>query len=898
MNRKEKEHAKDYLLEYQAKKIPRWLKLLINKVIDTAGVISKNDKDQIFKIFIEENQLDFDQKTELSQINHEFISIREIEKKQKYKSQILTLKKITHKQGINALIHNQSLPFNPTCTIIYGLNATGKSGYYRIIHELAGGEQPKTILANIHKPSEDLEVDIDFQLNAQDQPTYEWRNKDERGVYPFNQIKVFDSEYLPIFLDERESSSSVEPLGLNLFQVITNVMDEFKYDRLEKLKQKEESQKPDLQPLADLLHSQDLSLILSKAVLVESDKKLLKENQSFSVKDSKKLKSAKSRVKKLEQKDSEDSIKLFTQERLEIDNLEKHLANLKKMLEAISKKIPKAIQNYLCKKKVRDEKKESFEVLKKIPARDTEEWQNFIESARNYEEIINKKDFKSKKNCIYCHQPLTSGSTALKLVQAYSQYLSDQSQQDFKKAENAIDELRKRLELIEPNFIFSDNLVTTLIDIKKDDKNIKILVDQIILNAEQQKTFLETALKNLDITAIECSLDLSKVRQEISILSKQKQKDIKNLDQTELKKKQKIEKLQKDINKLEDKQNVQKWKNIIDKYFSANEKSRRYENAIGTINTRGITDLGSKASSDLLTENIRKSFEGELKALGKDIEVSLEKTGAGKGKVRTQLKILGKNVCDILSKGEQNSVGLALFLAEISQQEKQPIVFDDPVTSLDHEVRGNLGTRLMQLSRDRQVIIFTHDLLFVSQLVKNGSEQNINFSTHVIDRPLFGIGRVNVDTSPKMSTLPNLMEKYGEAVKDYDSLDFDKQQKAVANALDYLRCSCECLIEEVLFAGTVQRYDDHIRVQNLEEAVLDKELALKIVDLHGEISEKAMMHNRSDFKNQEQTFFKDFINCRKKFEQLYKVLKDKRIENISIREKQRKIQKKDYRKNW
>lgn len=898
MNRKEKEHAKDYLLEYQAKKIPRWLKLLINKVIDTAGAISKNDKDQIFKIFIEENQLDFDQKTELSQIKHEFISIREIEKKQKDKSQILTLKKITHKQGINALIHNQSLPFNPTCTIIYGLNATGKSGYYRIIHELAGGEQPKTILANIHKPSENLEVDIDFQLNAQDKPTYEWRNKDERGVYPFNQIKVFDSEYLPIFLDERESSSSVEPLGLNLFQVITNVMDEFKYDRLEKLKQKEENQKPDLQPLVDLLHSQDLRLILGKTILVGSDKKLLKENQSFSVKDSKKLRSLKSRVKKLEQKDSEDSIKLFTQEKLEIDNLKKHLENLKKMLEAISKKIPKAIQNYSRKKKVRDEKKESFEVLKRIPARDTEEWQNFIESARNYEEVINKKDFKSKKNCIYCHQPLTLGSIALKLVQAYSQYLSDQSQQDLKEAENAINELKKRLEIIEPKFIFSDNLATTLINIKKEGKNIKILVDQIILKAEQQKTFLETALENLDTTTIEYSLDLSKVRQEISILSKQKQKDIKNLAQTKLEKKQKIENLQQDIYKLEDKQNVQKWKNIIDKYFSANEKSQKCEDAIGTINTRGITDLGSKASSELLTENIRKSFEDELKALGKDIEVSLEKTGAGKGKVRTQLKILGKNVCDILSKGEQNAVGLALFLAEINQQEKQPVVFDDPVTSLDHEVRGSLGARLIQLSRDRQVIIFTHDLLFTSQLVKNGSEQNINFSTHVIDRPLFGIGRVNVDTSPKMSNLPNLMEKYNEAVKDYNNLDFDKQQKAVANALDYLRCSCECLIEEVLFAGTVQRYDDHIRVQNLEEAVLDKELALKIVDLHGEISEKAMMHNRSDFKSQEQTFFKDFINCKKKFEQLYKDLKDKRSENINKRDNQRKIQKKDYRKNW
>ncbi len=280
MNRKDKKHAKDYLLEYQGKKIQKWLNLLIKQVINTAGAISKNDKDEIFKIFIQENQLNFDQKAELSQLKHKLTSSVGTEKTQKEKNEILILKKITHKRGINALIHDQSLPFNPTCTIIYGLNATGKSGYYRIIHELAGGEQPKTILANIHKPSEDLEVYVDFQLNGKEQPTYVWREKKERGVYPFNQIKVFDSEYLPIFLDERESSSSVEPLGLNLFQVITNVMDEFKYDKLEKLKQKVESQKPDLQPLVELLHSKDLRLILSKTVLAKDNKKLLKDNLS------------------------------------------------------------------------------------------------------------------------------------------------------------------------------------------------------------------------------------------------------------------------------------------------------------------------------------------------------------------------------------------------------------------------------------------------------------------------------------------------------------------------------------------------------------------------------------------------------------------------------------------
>jgi len=898
----EKVHANDYLLEYiDNKSIPNWLRLLIQQVIKTAGPISNIDKDYVFSKLLEENSLIFGQKSKSKhkiKVNHGIASIREVSKKQEDKSKILKLKKITHKQGINALIHGQSLPFKPTCTVIYGLNATGKSGYYRIIHELAGGDQPKVILSNIYKPHEDLEVYIDFQLNNKDQPTYKWENSEERRVYPFNQIKVYDPDYLPIFLDERERSSNVEPLGLNMFQTITQIMDEFKNDKLKKLKQREEIQKPKLEPLIGLLHSEDLKMIFSQSSLADDDKKLLRTNQSFSEKDSKKLRTLRGKIKKLEQNNLEDSIKLFDQQKSEIDALKEHLENLKKKLETISLEIPVAIQNYLDKKKTRDEIKESFEVLKIIPERDTKEWQTFIESAQDYKKILDEKDFDSEKKCIYCHQTLVPGGTALKLMQAYSKYLGDKSQQDFKEAEDKIISLTNRLQQLDPSFDFTDNLTTLLSGIKKEDKNIKFFVDQVISTAEKHKIELETVLRNLKSPVEKYSLDLTKIEKEVSSLSESIQKEIDDLRQTELEKKQMLESIQKEICKLEDKQNIKNWKKIIDKYFSTIEKCRRYESVISAINTRGITDLGSNASNKLLTESIRISLEDELKALGKEIEVSLVKTEAEKGKVRTQLKILGKNVREILSKGEQNAVGLALFLAEINQQAKQPVVFDDPVTSLDHEVMGSLGKRIMQLSKDRQVIVFTHNLLFASQLVKNGNEQNIDFSTHVIDRTQLGPGRVNVDTSPRMSDLSKLIKDCKEAVKDYDYLSYEEQNKAVSLAFDYLRCSCEALIEEILFAGTIQRYNDHIRVQNLEEAVLDNELALRIVNLHGEISEKAMMHNRSNFQLQGSESFQNFNDCKKKFEILHKELKDKRSLIIKGEVNSRKIKKKDYKQNW
>lgn len=322
-------------------------------------------------------------------------------------------------------------------------------------------------------------------------------------------------------------------------------MDEFKNDKLEKLKQEEECQRPDLKPLIDLLHSEDLKIIFDQLVLADDGKKLLKTYQSFSEKDSKKLKALKSKVKKLEQQNLEDSIELFRRQKSEIDDLKKHLEDLKKTIETISMEIPVIIQNYSGKKKIRDERKESFEVLKNIPERDTEEWQTFIEAAQDYEKIIDKKDFDSEKKCLYCHQPLALESTAFKLVQAYSQYLGDKSQQDFKEAEDKITSLTSSLQLLTTTFDFSDDLTTSLSDIKKEEENIKILVDKIISTAEQQKIDLETILRDLKSPTEKYSLDLSKVEKEISKLSESKQKEINDLRRTELEKTQTLESLQK-----------------------------------------------------------------------------------------------------------------------------------------------------------------------------------------------------------------------------------------------------------------------------------------------------------------------------------------------------------------
>ncbi len=82
-----------------------------------------------------------------------------------------------------------------------------------------------------------------------------------------------------------------------------------------------------------------------------------------------------------------------------------------------------------------------------------------------------------------------------------------------------------------------------------------------------------------------------------------------------------------------------------------------------------------------------------------------------------KLQVAGEIANKVLSEGEQRGISLADFLTEIQLNPNNVgVIFDDPVTSLDHERRELIAKRLVDLSLKKQVVIFTHDISFLSQL--------------------------------------------------------------------------------------------------------------------------------------------------------------------------------------
>ncbi|MBB8339407.1 AAA family ATPase, partial [Escherichia coli] len=117
----------------------------------------------------------------------------------------------------------------------------------------------------------------------------------------------------------------------------------------------------------------------------------------------------------------------------------------------------------------------------------------------------------------------------------------------------------------------------------------------------------------------------------------------------------------------------------------------------------------------VVTEAYAARFNRELKVLGApSLQVELVKIRTENAKVLHQLQLKGAQrdkLHNVLSEGERRIISLAAFLADVTDRPgSAPFIFDDPISSLDHEFEWQVAKRLVELAKSRQVIILTHRL--------------------------------------------------------------------------------------------------------------------------------------------------------------------------------------------
>jgi ABC-type cobalamin/Fe3+-siderophores transport system ATPase subunit len=244
----------------------------------------------------------------------------------------------------------------------------------------------------------------------------------------------------------------------------------------------------------------------------------------------------------------------------------------------------------------------------------------------------------------------------------------------------------------------------------------------------------------------------------------------------------------------------------------------------------------SALHAEALSADAEAAFFRECKALGVGHVPIRSTTRMERGKAKQQVKLAtagAERVGDVLSEGEQRALALATFMAEVSLVPGHgAIIFDDPMSSLDHAHRERVAHRLVQEAMARQVIVFTHDLAFANHLADEAVAQQIEANAMSVRRVRERAGLVFPElpfAGVKVSErLERIKKMAGEADNALNQGDIERSENLVRVGYGRLRETWERGVEEVILNETVVRFRPGVATQRLRQVGLDDEGYVKI----------------------------------------------------------------------
>jgi len=823
-------------LETEVKKfadgLPHWAKFLAQKLL-LGNTISDNDIDTSYSYLLE--QLKLKVETEKAEISIDYNA----ENAGNYKSDLL-LTKLENIEGVNALTENQTIEFSPNLTIIYGANGSGKSGYVRLLKNVFYSKAPEEILQNVHLDNGHKAVNARFTFKSNNIETLlGFVNKDNAE---FEQFAVFDGKSVLNHL-ERRNEFEFRPAGLSFFADYTTAIVTVEQ------KLNNDIQAKQLGSTAD-----DLSAMFDGDSEIKTI--VLRLNAETSIDDLKRYTpfSDEDKIQKEAMQKQYDELLLASRgKEKEIRNLEgikALLAQSKQSIESLNPffttdiltKVKTAITD--CITKEATAKAEGIENFNtdKIEGVGTTEWKNFIVSAEIFAKVQKAENVvypDNRDNCLLCQQPLSD--EAQKLILDYWAFIKSVAEQNAKQAQEKLNKAQEKYESLTFDLFPQDNTLTVWLS-EKYPNELEILnqklseqkaLAQNIISDIQNKTVNERAevkISTEQYTDIENAID-----EKIKLLKENEQsKELEKLSNSKCFLEHK-EKFNVHFSKFETFVNNQVWLKKANKADFAKRK---------------VTETEKTLSNKYFNQKYIDAFNDECKKLNGNFGIEINHTGTA-GKSYRQLKLKGRNPNAVLSEGEQKVIAIADFIAEMQLSPvNRGIIFDDPVTSLDNDRKKQIAERLAFQATIKQVIIFTHDLVFFYH-IKNFSKKflsgiNDSFVHHSLERESPLCGKVVANTSPANEGQYNNPTKAEEWLRKSKATNGNDRVDCAKAGLSALRTSYEALAIFTILGGTVQRFDPQIRMGRLKDIKFEKLLIETVVEKHGEISDLIEGHLPSD----------------------------------------------------
>ncbi|WP_422350643.1 AAA family ATPase [Flagellimonas sp.] len=819
----------DFLWEW-AEPNGNWGKLLLAKIIGKQQALSSEERLAIFNYYLEQIGFVFEPPLAPIEVTKPTFSIETKE---------VVLKKMHSINGVNLLDESQEMEFSPGITVIYGNNGVGKTGYSRVLKSLGHSfDNSQEILSDVNKAQQGQSCVIDYEIEGKPE-SHPWNGV--ATTEELSAISVFNSDCVNISLGSNRELL-VAPQGFYMFQLVKDEL-----AQLEVLRQQQILKYPTTISWKEQLHAGTPQRKFIDGLTKESDLKELDSLANFAATDLITLQRKEQEARGLN--------KGFLQTRSGNFNL--YLQDLERVISAI--KLNEAnlssadwinLLNYNQQLQVLNARSQinlsAIAEKNGVDMFNTPQFSNFLKSADAYIKILNKEGYPNNTDdtCVYCKQSLADAS-ARSLVQSYQELMNDTTQKEIGQLTELKSKIVQRVALVKDSLLINQPVYGV------DESGLVIQPKELLeLNAKLQ-TLKEHVIK--DTLTNEVIFDVLYPKY-ISILEKKKNElkaerdgilgQLQNLIATE-------KNIYSVIGELKDRQLLSKKKQeVINCHSNLRAQALLVDNA-NKFNSASLSSKTTKAREELIAQDFNAKFEEELRKFRKahlGVKISFY---TSKGSSHISQNISSYNINQVLSEGEQKAIALAEFLTEMQLDNTiAPVVFDDPVNSLDHHIIDDVARRLVELTTERQVLVFTHSILLYHSLFdlkKSAVGSNVDFKFYNVYRNLNRAGLLT--EGYEINSLKSETSKINVLLNG--GLKGRSEEDVAKEGYGHLRAALELLVTDVVFQNTVKRYRKHIMMTTFPKVsgeLIDKHKAT-IEDLFARSSRFINAHSDAQIIN-------------------------------------------------
>ncbi len=450
-------------------------------------------------------------------------------------------------------------------------------------------------------------------------------------------------------------------------------------------------------------------------------------------------------------------------------------------------------------------------------------WRAMWEAARRFssEEAYPTGEFpvtEDDAKCLLCQQQLRG--TSPDRLKRFEEFIKSTLQKQLDQARSHYANLRQGIETLA---FQRDTTDFSLEELRIDSEQLGTLVDTGFRQAKERHTQVLRALTNGDPLPEGLpilTLDADAVAEQSTALRQRATEVLRSTDQ------ETKERLSKELRELEDRSTLCEKLGVVLEEIERKKRLAAFELCRKDTNTRGITLKSSEVTRAVVTQRLASSFQRELKKLWfMHLEVELQEAGGTRGTLYHKLILKRASRVElprVVSEGEARTLSIAAFFAELSTSlGRSSILFDDPVSSLDHNWRESVARRLVEEAEHRQVIVFTHDIAFLVTLVTSAEESERQCQHQYLRRENWGAGTSSPDlpwiAMKVRDRLGVLRNEWQVAEKLFRTAPRDQYEREAKFIYGLLREAWERGLEEVMLGGTVERYRRSIQTRRARQ---------------------------------------------------------------------------------